>query len=244
MNLVVCTKAVIDLSNVSVSRGQGKVFEKGKRLLNPFDEHAVEMALQIRQAEGGAVTALTVGDGRDEDALRKALALGVDRAVFVKGPELEGSDHGVRARVIARALGTLATAAGGAPFDLVLCGERSLEHTAGQVGPALAELLGWPQVSHIVKIRIDAGHVAAVFRTDDGEAATRVPLPAVLIVDASANSAHIPKAIEIMKAVKKEIAVLTCPAVGLTPDQVGVAGSRVRQARFEIPEVKEEAAMA
>ncbi|MBI3271979.1 MAG: electron transfer flavoprotein subunit beta/FixA family protein [Planctomycetes bacterium] len=244
MNILVCVKAVLDLSNVSVSRGQGKIFEKGKRLLNPFDEHAVELALQLRQAAAGTVTALTVGEGRDEDALRKALAMGVDRAVFVKGPELDGSDHGVRARVIAKAMSALVAAPGGAPFELVLCGERSPEHGGGQVGPALAEALGRPQVYRGLRVRLDAGQVVAAVRTDDGESEVRVPLPALVVVDAAANHPRIPKALDIMKAVKREVRILACVELGLSPEDVGVAGSRLRLARFEIPEVKEDAAMA
>jgi len=198
MELVVCVKQVADPEAIVEVTADGDLKVEDRWITSFFDEVAVEQALQLRQQAGGRVTAVTAGAGKAVDALRRAIAMGADRAIMVDDAALIGAD-GVG---IASALAAVLRAE---PADLVLCGKASLDHEAGVVGPALAELLDVPHLSGVVRLEVDGKAVVAGCATEGGTAVRRCPLPALVTVGKGLVEPRVPPVTGVMKAMRAPI---------------------------------------
>lgn len=142
--------------------------------INPFCRRAVSKGVEIARHAGGTTTVLTLGPPRAADALREALGWGADDAVLISDQAFAGSDTLATARALVRALRILG------PFDLVLLGRNSVDANTGQVGPAVAELLGLPFLASVRELTVDGDLLTALGEHDDGWAESQVRLPAVL----------------------------------------------------------------
>lgn len=230
MNIIVCVKPVPDLSNISISRGQGMVFERGKRILNPYDEHALEVAAVLKEKHGGSVTALCLSDETGIDILRRACAMVANKGCLIAGDEFKDGDHLTTARALARAIGKL-----GVP-DIILCGARSEEHGAGQIGPRIAEELGIPQAAWTIHLECEGNQAKATQKIDGMERVLAVELPALVTVHPDANKPRMPHALAIMKSTKKEIIRFSAADLGLGAPAVGAAGSVMKANRSYLVE--------
>lgn len=232
MNIVVCVKHVPDTeARITVAPdGKGIVEEGITFVVNPYDEYAIEEALRIKERVGGTVTVVGLGPERAKDALRTALAMGCDEAVHLCDEAFSGGDAQAAARALAAALK-------GIPYDLVLCGKQAVDDDSAQVGPALAELLGLPQVTVVTKLDIDeSGKCARARREMDGFAeVVSTPLPAVITAQKGLNEPRFPSLPGIMKAKRKEMKVLTAAGLGLDAGQVGAAGSPTTVLAMSVP---------
>lgn len=205
-----------------------------KFVINPFDEYAVEEALQIKEQlkDGSTVTVVSLGTDRSVETLRTALAMGADDAIHINDPAFEGGDALATARVLAAVLKPLA-------FDLILCGKQGIDYDASQTPGAVAELLGIPQVFVAVDIELDAGAGTLVVkrRIEGGDEIVQVTLPAVVSCEKGLNEPRYASLPGIMKAKKKEIKKAALAETGLAADAVGAAGSRTKIVRyFPLPE--------
>lgn len=233
MKLLVCVKQVPD-STVRV-----KVASDGRSVdtsaitwaISPYDEYAVELALERKDADPATVVAVvTVGPARARDALRQALAMGADEATLVTGQGAEALSGLAVARALAKVVEE-------AKPDLVLCGRQASDDDQGFVGPALAEVLGWPHVSTVTKFKpADAGPAGSdtgidVWKeTDGGHEVWRSAGPAVLTVQKSEKEPRYPSLPGIMKAKKKEI-----PEKDLSGLGVDTGGPAVEIVKMEPP---------
>lgn len=172
MRIVVCVKQVYDPKSIRVSRSREELdLREAVKITNPADRYALEAALRLREAAGGEVVALTVGELSAEDTAHEAVAIGADRAVLITG--LEPAGGAAVTRIIAAAVERLA------PVDLLLTGQMGLTDGTGSLAPRLAAALGWPVALDAVRLTpADGGLVAQT----DGGAATRLSLPAVVAV--------------------------------------------------------------
>jgi electron transfer flavoprotein beta subunit len=188
--------------------GSGIVLEGVKMVLNPFDEIAVEEALRIKEARGGEVVVVTVGPGESEQQVRTALAMGADRAVLVEAPR-ELDPLGV-AKVLARVVARESP-------DLVLMGKQAVDDDSNQVGQILSALLGWPQATFASRVAFaEDGRTLHVAREVDGGLETvAVPLPCVVTTDLRLNEPRYASLPGIMKARKKEMAVIEAASLGV-----------------------------
>lgn len=189
--------------------------------LNAYDEVAVEEALRLKEAHGGSVTVLAMGPEDADDALRKALAMGADRAVLVSDVALRGSDVWVTGLVLAAAISRLSV-------DLILLGLRTDDAGTGVVAGALAERLGWPLLSNAGKVLIENGRAQIHRRRPDGFAIMDAALPVVVGVTDAINVARYPSLKGIMAAKKKPFERMDLALLQLEPDLVGVQGSLTR----------------
>jgi electron transfer flavoprotein beta subunit len=179
MRIIVLIGRVLDLSGIVVNRRAGRIFvNREEYLLQPADRCALEAALRIKDATGAEVVALPRGLSPDDDVLRQALASGADRAIFFVGQvaNLPPADDAVMARLLAAAVERL----GGA--DLVLTGATTLDTGQGQLGPRLAEALGWPQIVGVWHVETADGRVRAVRQEGAGYVTVEANLPAVVTV--------------------------------------------------------------
>ncbi|MET7511683.1 electron transfer flavoprotein subunit beta/FixA family protein [Streptomyces albidoflavus] len=189
-------------------------------LLSELDEYAVEQALRIAENSDGEVeiTALTVGPEDAGDALRKALSMGVDKAVHVEDDDLHGTDAMGTSLVLARAVRK-------AGYDLVISGLASTDGTMGVVPALLAERLGVPQVTLLSEVSVEDGTVKG---RRDGDTATEqleASLPAVVSVTDQSGEARYPSFKGIMAAKKKPVESWDLSELGLDADQVGLEGA-------------------
>lgn len=148
MRILVCIKQVPSTDKVEIDPKTGVIMRAGlEGKLNPYDEYAVETALNIRAAVAGStITALTMGTPDSEAILREAYAMGVDEAILLTDRALAGSDVLATSYALSQAI----RAKG--PFDIIICGRQTTDGDTAQVGPALAEQLGMPHVSWVRRI--------------------------------------------------------------------------------------------
>lgn len=225
VNILTCIKQVPDTeAQIKIdSGGKGIQTADIKWVMNPYDEFGVEEGLRIKEKTGGKVTVIGVGPQRVVESLRTALAMGADEAIHVDDPAAEGGDALAMARV-------LASAVKGVPFDLIFCGQRAVDDDNAQVGAALAELLQIPLLSVITKVEIsDDKTKVKVHRPVEGATwVLETPLPALITTQKGLNEPRYASLPGIMKAKKKPLAVKKLGDLGLSPDQVGEAGSKLK----------------
>jgi electron transfer flavoprotein beta subunit len=225
VNIVTCIKQVPDTeAQIKIdSGGKGIQTADIKWVMNPYDEFGVEEALRIKEKKGGKVTVLGIGPQRVVESLRTALAMGADEAIHVDDPAAEGGDALATARV-------LAAAVKGVPFDLIFCGQRAVDDDNAQVGAALSELLQIPLLSVITKVEISEDNTKVkVNRPVEGSTwVLETSLPALITTQKGLNEPRYASLPGIMKAKKKPLAVKKLGDLGLTPDQVGEAGAKLK----------------
>jgi len=237
MNVVVCIKQVADVEGrIVVERGQ--VLIQGlipSYVINPLDLLAIEAAIRLKEGYGeGRVTLVSMGDASAEEALRRGIALGADDALLLSDPAFEGSDSYATALVLARTISTI-------PYHLVLCGQRADDTQAGQVGAYLAEILGIPLVQGVVKIETtpDPNKLRLQRKLERGaRQVVECPLPAVLTVGAGLNTPRHATIKGVLKARRQEIPHRDARVLGISTEEVGVSGSKVRISHISPPKPK------
>lgn len=175
-------------------------------VLDGMDEYGVEQAIRMR--EGGLdveIVAMALGPSRYEDAIRTALALGADRAVFVE------TDQALDALSQAGVFAKLVTDEG---IDLVLAGGKQADWDSAALGPALAAVLGWPHSDWTTELAVVDGKLRVRHDTDDGTEVLSLPLPAVVTTQQGLNEPRYPTLPNIMKAKRKELVRRTLDEVG------------------------------
>ena len=201
MKIIACIKQVPD-SEAKVRAEDGKVtWGDAPLVINPFDEYAVEGALQQKEAQGGTVTALCIGPESAKDALKHALAMGADDAVLVSDAALVELDTVGAARVLAAAINKI----GGA--DLIMFGRQTLDNGAGLTAAQTARVLGWPMLGLSGSIKVEAGSVTVDRIIEEGRQTVSAKLPAVLSVVQSIGEPRYPSFMGIRKASKATIPV-------------------------------------
>jgi electron transfer flavoprotein beta subunit len=219
MKVAVCVKEVpestaprrIDPSTLRLDRS-------GEGTLNPWDLSAVEEALRLVEAGGGEVVAVSMGPERAAASLRKALAMGVDRAVLVADPAAVGSDLVATSRVVAAALGR-------ENADLVLFGQQGSDSDGAVLWAAVADRLRLPLVSQAASLELTGGKVRVRRQTEHGYDTIEAPLPCVVAVSDAINEPRYPSLKGIMGAKKKPQETLAVGDLDLDADRVGESGS-------------------
>jgi electron transfer flavoprotein beta subunit len=192
--------SVPDTASVIKIGGDGQgIDESGiKWIVSPYDEYALEEALQLTEAKGGEVTVLTYGPDHAEAPLRDCLARGAHQAVHVVDGEETLGDSLTIAKVLAAALKDR-------QYDLVLCGFKGVGTDCGQVGQMLAELLDLPHVANVTELEVGDGSLAAVRDVEGGKEKVESPLPALLTCQKGLNEPRYAALKGIMAAKKKPI---------------------------------------
>jgi electron transfer flavoprotein beta subunit len=234
MKIVVCVKQVPDTeARLRVAKDGRWIDEEDIGfVLNESDEYALEEALRIVEREGGEVVVLSLGPERVREALRKTLALGAARAILLRHDAFAGGDALATGRALAAAVKREGP-------DLVLTGSQSDDQGFGATGTVLAAELGWPHAWLVMGVEVeDGGRTLRVKREMESglNELFRVQAPAVLEIQAGINHPRYASLKGIMAAKKKEITELSPEELGLSPDQVGAAGSRLETVSVGFPE--------
>lgn len=193
MRIVVILGRVLDPRGIVVNPRAGRIFiNREEYILQPADRCALEVALRIKEASGAEVIALPRTFLPDDDVLRQALATGADRAVYIVGKPMALPDDGLMARVLVAAVERL----GGA--DLILTGAATMDTGQGQLGPRLAEALGWPQILGAWTAEVVAGAIRAVKQEPAGYVKWEASLPAVVTIVAGALKPRYPDGVRLI----------------------------------------------
>jgi electron transfer flavoprotein beta subunit len=188
--------------------------------LNDFDTHALEEALRIGEQEGdGEVVALLMGPPKAADSLRKALAVGADRAVHVADDALVGSDLVATSRTLAKAIERESP-------DLVLFGQQAADSDGAVLWAAVADRLRLPVISQAASLELADGKAKVKRQTEYGYDVIEAPLPCVVAVSDAINEPRYPSLKGIMGAKKKPQESVTSADLGLGPEEIGETGSR------------------
>src|SRR3712207_1103487 len=206
----------------------------GETNLNPFDTHAIEAAMQIK--EGGKIdveeiVALTMGPSGADRTLNKAVSLGADRSVLVTDDSLAGSDVCATGYALAQTLKTESP-------DLVLLGQQSDDGECYTIGAVVADHLQMPSLTQVIKIDVEEGKLRCERQAEYGYDTVEVDLPAVISVGDAINEPRYPSLKAIMGAKKKPLEKVATGDVGIDGSKVGADGSMVDCGSFKAPPSK------
>jgi len=231
VTIVVCIKQVPATNEVKIDPATGNLIRDSVAgVMNSFDKNAVEEAVRLKEKTGARLVALSMGPPQFRETLREALALGCDEAFLLSSPAMAGADTLATAYVLAKAIEKVGE------VSLALFGRHAEDADTGQVGPLVAEMLALPQVTFARNLELtDDGCARVVRQIDQGEETILVKLPAVITVTCDLNSPRYPLPVNIMKAAKKEVPVLTEKELGCDPERIGLKGSRTLVSRIFAP---------
>lgn len=213
MKIIACVRQTPDTETVVKVAADAKSIETDgiKYIIGPYDEYALEAAVQIKEKDGGQVTALSMGPARVSEALRSALAKGADGAVHINTEGAETDD----ALVVATALAAQIKAQDG--FDVVFTSTKGADSDRGAVGPMLAELLGVPYVGLVTSVEVEGGQLVCKRDVEGGVTETfTVSTPVVICGEKGVRGEpRYPSLMQIMKAKKKKIETVDFASLGI-----------------------------
>src|SRR3954471_15953564 len=218
MKIAVCVKHVPEGSS-RIDPGSKRLDRSGEGALNHFDANAVEEALRLKGDSETEVVVVTLGPAKAADSLRKALAMGADRALQVSDEGAAGSDLVATSRVLAKALERESA-------DLVLFGQQASDSDGAVLWAAVAERLRRPVVSQAAELSLQGGTLSVKRQTEFGYDVIEAPLPAVVAVSDAINEPRYPSLKGIMGAKKKPSETLSLSDLGLDAGEAGEVGSK------------------
>lgn len=235
MNMIVCIKQVIDPEAPPASfkidaAGNKVVPPQGVApVIDPYAEYGVEAALKIRDAQGGKVTALSMGSNQLRDIVKKPLAMGADELVLLEDEAFDDGDSWSIAYALAMAIKKLGE------YDIIFCGREASDWNAGQVGSGIAEILGLPSVTLVKKVEPAGGKAKVERVTDEGYEVIEVSLPCVITVSNEIGEPRYPTIKGIMGAKKKEPVVWKPTDIGVEAAQIGNQGRHTKLVKLFQP---------
>lgn len=238
MHIVVCIKQVPDSSEVKINPETNTLMREGvPSMINPYDVHALEAALQLREQHGGRVTVITMGPPQAEEALREAIALGADDVRLISDRAFAGSDTWATAYTLSRAIEKL----GG---ELILCGKQAIDGDTAQVGPEIAEFMNIPHVAYVRKIEaVTDGTIRVQRMMDEGYDVVEAPLPVLLTVVKELNVPRLPSLRGKMAAKKAVVERMDLASLGADERDVGLKGSPTQVKNIFAPKARGERRM-
>jgi len=225
MNIFVCIKQVPDTNLTLKANDEGTDIRQDsvEYVTSPYDEYAIEAALQLKEKHGGEITALSAGPARVEKTLKGALALGCEKAVQIEDEALEGSDCIATAKALSQAIKKY-------DYDVIFCGKQAADDDSAAVGQAIGEYLNVGHVTEIEKLETsEDGKTFTLHRaTDDGIEVIEGTTPLVLTCQKGLNTPRYASLKGRMKAKKKKIEKLTLSDLGIEAGRTGKNGSSTK----------------
>jgi len=231
MNIIVCVKQVPDTLEVGVDKETNTLIREGvDSVINPFDLYAVEEALCLKEQYGGMVTILSMGPPQAVDILRHGLSLGAERAILLSDIGFAGADTLATSYTLARAVKRIGH------FDLIICGRQAVDGDTAHVGPSLAEKLGVPHISCVIKIHeVTNEYMVAGRMTEDSIEKVKLLLPGLITVCKGINEPRFPSMKWKIKAAMSEIGVWSAHDIGADENKIGLKGSPTRVVKMTTP---------
>jgi electron transfer flavoprotein beta subunit len=236
MRIIVLIKQVPDTTDVKLDPKTGNLVRQGlDSIINPDDLHALEAAIRLKQETGGKVTVLSMGPPQAVDALTEAMGMGADHAILLCDTHFAGADTWATSFTLGRAIEKIKE------FDLVICGRQAIDGDTAQIGPQVAEYLNLSQVSYVSEIQnVQPESLTVKQRFENGYKRIECKLPALLTVIGELNTPRYPHLGKMINACgeKSSIKIWNAADIGVTIDQVGLAGSLTQVIKTFVPKMK------
>jgi electron transfer flavoprotein beta subunit len=237
MDIMVLIKQVPDIERVKFDTEKGRIDRSSAEAeINPFDLNALEAAVQIKEKLGGTIVVVSMGPPKAESALRESLARGADKAILLSDPKFAGADTRATSFTLARVIEKLKR------FDLIICGEKTIDGDTGQVGPEIARMLDIPHVAYVPKIsKVSHEELEVISEVWDAFYLKRMKLPGLITVTKDINEPRLPSLrgkINARKARIERWGVEEFKDVA-PPEEFGIEGSHTKVRGIEIPKEEE-----
>jgi electron transfer flavoprotein beta subunit len=231
MNIIVCIKQVPETTEVKINPETNTLIREGvKSIINPFDMYAIEEAIRLKEKYGGKTTVITMGPPQAEEALREAIAMGIDEAILITDRCFAGSDTWATSFTLSNAIKKIGD------FDLILCGKQASDGDTAQVGPGISAHLDIPQVTYVKKIREINKNYACVERmTEEGFEVISTSLPSLFTVVKEINEPRLPSLRGLMRAKQAKILRWSAKDLELPEDKIGLKGSPTQVIKIFTP---------
>jgi electron transfer flavoprotein beta subunit len=212
MNIIVCAKQVVDVSEMKLDSKTNKPILQGvPQKISDIDKNAMEEAIKIKDKLGGKITVLTVGPADAKERIKELLAMGADEGVLVVPPD--NNDYHVISTLLSGAIKKIGE------FDVVLCGEASIDLFSGQIGPRLAGLLDIPQITYAQSVNAEKDKISAERNIGDKVVSEESTYPVLITVTKEINEPRLPSLMQILGAANKPIKEWTADSIesGIKP---------------------------
>jgi len=232
LRIIVPVKQVPDMTAVKFDTEKGTIDRSSAAAeINPFDLYAIEAAVQIKEKTGGTVTAISMGPPGADAALRDAISRGVDRGILLTDKAFAGADTLATSYTLASAVKKL----GG--FDLIICGEKTVDGDTGQVGPEMAEHLGIPHIAYVAKVEEANEKLTVTCDMETEHYKLSCPFPVLITVTKDVNIPRLPTFRDKSNARKAKIDVWSAAELTAVADsgKFGSGGSPTRVWKITIP---------
>ncbi|MCK4995783.1 MAG: electron transfer flavoprotein subunit beta/FixA family protein [Thermoplasmatales archaeon] len=198
MNIIVCAKQVVDVSEMKIDSSTKKPILQGvPQKISDIDKNAMEEAIKIKDKHGGKITVLTIGPSDAKERIKELLAMGADEGILVTAPD--NIDYHMTSTLLAEAVKKIGE------YDMILCGEASVDLFSGQIGPRLAGLLNIPQITYALTVTAEKDKVTAERNMGDNEVTTEATYPVLITVTKEINEPRLPSLMQILGAANKPI---------------------------------------
>ena len=231
MNIIVCVKQVHSTTEVLMDPITHTILRDGRQsVINPFDSVAIELAVQLKQAHGGKVTALSMGIPATEALLRDSIARGADDAVLLTDRQFAGADTLATSYTLSLGVQAIGT------YDLILCGKMAVDGDTAQIGPELAEQLGVPHSTDICAIdAVFEDSLVVTQQTESGFRKIRIALPCVLSVVREIATVRYPSVKGILHSLGADVRILCAEDLGADTGRIGLTGSPTQVVTTFVP---------
>lgn len=232
MNIVVCVKQVPDTTVVKIDPKSGTLIRDGvPSIINPEDKHALEAALQLKEAHGGKVTVVSMGLPMAKAALREALCMGADEAILLTDRALGGADTLATSKSLAGVIKKL-------DYDIVFAGRQAIDGDTAQVGPEIAEHLNIPQVTYVQDVKVEGDSLIVNRALEDGHQIVKVKTPCLLTAIETLNEPRYMNVSNIFATNDNDIKVMSADDIDVDKSELGLKGSPTKVKKSMTKEVK------
>ena len=226
MHIVVCVKQVPDTTEVRIDPETNTLDRSSApAILNPYDAHAVEEAVRLKEKFGGKVTAISMGPPGAADVIKKSISLGADQGYLLGDRLFAGSDTLATSYILAEGIRKVCREE---PYDLILCGKQAIDGDTAQVGPGIARRLSIAQLTCVNKIlEIDPEHkeITVQQKMDDGYVKVAIDMPCLITVDKTINELRYSSLSNMLRAARYKPMVLTAADLNADSVWMGLKGS-------------------
>lgn len=239
MEIIVCVKQVPGSTDIKIDpKTNTLVRDSADAVINPFDAHAIEAGVALKDKYSGSVTVLSMGPPQASEAIKQAVGVGADKGILVSDREFAGADTLATSYTLSVAVQKIGS------YDLIVCGKQTLDGDTGQVGPELAHHLGVPCVTYIRKIvDVKDGLMKAERLVEEGYEVVAFPLPAVITVVKELNDPRLPSIRGLMAAKKAEVPAWTAADIEADKDRIGMNGSPTQVVKTFTPTREKQSVM-
>ena len=241
LHIVVCVKQVPDTTEVRVDPETNTLIREGvPSIINPYDAHAVEAAVSLKEKYGGKVTVISMGPPQAEEVMRRSIAIGADEGILLSDRNFAGSDTLATSYILAQGIQRVSDKE---PVDLVLCGKQAIDGDTAQVGPGIAVRLNIPQLTYVMEIEevdLESKEIIVHRKLEDKKVRVACRFPALLTVVRDINEIRYSSLPDLIKSARYKPKLWTQKELGLDLQQIGLKGSPTSVSKIFAPPQRSE----